>query len=97
MTAPQPPSAKWCPPKPRRSSSCAKNIPRSTWWRRCSSIAEEGVVTGGGVCLCIDTTLHLLADMLERHIAEETARIMEYTRARQANRDGFAPLVVTRR
>jgi len=35
--------------------------------------------------------------MLERHIAEETARIMEYTRARQANRDGFAPLVVTRR
>jgi transcriptional regulator GlxA family with amidase domain len=57
----------------------------------------EGVVTGGGVCLCIDTTLHLLADMLGRHIAEETARIMEYTRAWQANRDGFAPLVVTRR
>jgi transcriptional regulator GlxA family with amidase domain len=53
----------------------------------------EGIVTGGGVSLCIDTTLHLLADMLGRHVADETARIMEYTRAWQANREGFAPLV----
>jgi transcriptional regulator GlxA family with amidase domain len=50
----------------------------------------EGLVTGGGVSLCIDTTLHLLADMLGQHVADETARIMEYTRAWRANRDGFA-------
>jgi transcriptional regulator GlxA family with amidase domain len=50
----------------------------------------DGLVTGGGVTLCIDTTLHLLADMLGREVADETARIMEYQRAWRANRDGFA-------
>lgn len=52
-----------------------------------------GVVTGGGVSLCIDTTLHLLADMLGQHVADETARIMEYQRALRANREGFASLL----
>jgi transcriptional regulator GlxA family with amidase domain len=52
-----------------------------------------GVVTGGGVSLCIDTTLYLLAGMLGQHIADETARIMEYRRAWQANQDGFAPVL----
>ena len=51
-----------------------------------------GVVTGGGVSLCIDTTLHLIAGMLGQHVADETARIMEYQRAWRANRDGFAPV-----
>ena len=51
------------------------------------------LVTGGGVSLCIDTTLHLLADMLGQHVADETARIMEYQRAWRANREGFAPVV----
>jgi transcriptional regulator GlxA family with amidase domain len=54
----------------------------------------EGLVTGGGVSLCIDTTLYLLADMLGQHVADETARIMEYTRAWRANREGFAPVLV---
>jgi transcriptional regulator GlxA family with amidase domain len=49
-----------------------------------------GLVTGGGVSLCIDTTLYLLATMLGQHVADETARIMEYQRAWRANRDGFA-------
>jgi transcriptional regulator GlxA family with amidase domain len=51
------------------------------------------VVTGGGVSLCIDTTLHLIAGMLGQHVADETARIMEYQRAWRANRDGFAPVL----
>jgi transcriptional regulator GlxA family with amidase domain len=54
---------------------------------------DDGVVTGGGVSLCIDTTLYLLADMLGRHVADETARIMEYRRAWRVNRDEFAPVV----
>jgi transcriptional regulator GlxA family with amidase domain len=53
------------------------------------------LVTGGGVSLCIDTTLYLLADMLGQEIADETARIMEYQRAWRANRDGFAPVVTS--
>jgi transcriptional regulator GlxA family with amidase domain len=51
------------------------------------------LVTGGGVSLCIDTTLHLLAIMLGQHVADETARIMEYQRAWRANRDAFAPVL----
>jgi transcriptional regulator GlxA family with amidase domain len=55
-----------------------------------------GVVTGGGVSLCIDTTLHLLGGMLGQHVADETARIMEYSRAWRANRDAFASILPAR-
>ena len=56
-------------------------------------VDRGGLVTGGGVSLCIDTTLHLLADMLGQHTADETARIMEYQRAWRANREAFAPVL----
>ena len=52
------------------------------------------LVTGGGVSLCIDTTLPLFANMLGQHVSDETARIMEYRRASRANREGFAPVLV---
>jgi transcriptional regulator GlxA family with amidase domain len=55
-----------------------------------------GVVTGGGVSLCIDTTLYLIADMLGRQVADETARILEYQHARRANSEALAPLLVTK-
>jgi transcriptional regulator GlxA family with amidase domain len=55
----------------------------------------DGVVTGGGVTLCIDTTLHLLQTMLGEHVANETARIMEYSRAWRANREAFATVLAT--
>jgi transcriptional regulator GlxA family with amidase domain len=49
-------------------------------------IVDTGaVVTGGGVSLCIDTTLHILEKLLGAEVANETARILEYQRARQAN------------
>lgn len=47
------------------------------------------ILTGGGVTLCIDVTLHLLARFLGEHVAAETARIMEYTTAWNANRQAF--------
>lgn len=49
-------------------------------------IVDSGaVVTGGGVSLCIDTTLHIIQRMLGEVVASETARIIEYQRARKAN------------
>jgi transcriptional regulator GlxA family with amidase domain len=57
---------------------------------------QGGPVTGGGVTLCIDTTLHLLAAMLDEGVADETARIIEYTRAWRANREGFAPILTAK-
>ena len=57
----------------------------------------DGVVTGGGVTLCIDTTLHLLSRMLGEKVADETARIMEYSRAWRANREAFAPVLSAKR
>lgn len=51
-------------------------------------IVDAGsVVTGGGVSLCIDTTLYLIAKMVGEDVADETARILEYERAREANRN----------
>ena len=60
--------------------------------REAMLVDGRGVVTGGGVSLCIDTTLYLLAGMLGQPVADETARIMEYSRAWRANREGFAPV-----
>lgn len=58
-----------------------------------SSIVDNGsVITGGGVTLCIDTMLHLLEKVFDAQTAAETARIMEYTIARQANRLALPPL-----
>lgn len=48
-------------------------------------IDSGAVVTGGGVSLCIDTTLHIIQRMLGEAVASETARIIEYQRARKAN------------
>lgn len=51
-------------------------------------IVDSGsVVTGGGVSLCIDTTLYLIAKMVGEDIAKKTAYIIEYERARDANKD----------
>ena len=57
----------------------------------------DGMVTGGGVTLCIDTTLHLLKHMLGDDVANETARIMEYQRAWRANREAFTPVLLAER
>ena len=59
-----------------------------------ASLVDCGrVVTGGGVTLGIDATLHLLARLLGEDVANETARIMEYTRAWRANREAL-PVIV---
>ena len=55
-----------------------------------ASVVDAAVVTGGGVSLCIDTTLHILSDMLGESVASETARNLEYQRARTANMDSDA-------
>ena len=48
-------------------------------------VDNGAVITGGGVSLCIDTTLHLLQRRFGRPAAEEVARILEYSAAWQAN------------
>lgn len=59
-----------------------------------ASLVDCGaVVTGGGVTLGIDATLHLLARLVGAEVADETARIMEYTRAWRANREAL-PVIV---
>ena len=55
-----------------------------------ASLVDSGhMVTGGGVALCIDATLHILQKMLGAKVARETARILEYDRAWAANLAGF--------
>ena len=49
-------------------------------------------ITGGGVSLCIDTTLYILEKLFGHAMAAETARILEYDRAWVANLQQFPPL-----
>jgi transcriptional regulator GlxA family with amidase domain len=48
------------------------------------------VITGGGVSLCIDVTLHILDRLLGHDVAAETARILEYGAALAANQARWA-------
>jgi transcriptional regulator GlxA family with amidase domain len=62
-----------------------------------ASVVDNGsVVTGGGVSLCIDATLHIIERELGTHVAQETARIIEYSRAWEANQRQFPSIVVSR-
>ncbi len=56
--------------------------------REASLVDEGNIITGGGVSLCIDTMLHLLKKLFGAEVAAETARIIEYQRAWQANLEG---------
>jgi transcriptional regulator GlxA family with amidase domain len=51
------------------------------------------ILTGGGVSLGIDMTLHLLQRFLGHRIAEETARILEYRSAWNANAAALPDIV----
>lgn len=59
-------------------------------------IVDEGaIVTGGGVALGIDMTLYLLARFCGAPVADETARVLEYTRAREVNRAALGDIPAT--
>jgi transcriptional regulator GlxA family with amidase domain len=60
--------------------------------REASVVDAGGVITGGGVTLCIDVMLHLLERLFGKDVAQETARILEYQRAWAANRALLPPL-----
>ena len=61
-------------------------------------VVDSGdVLTGGGVSLGIDMTLHLIRRFLGREIAEETARILEYAQAWQANAAALPDVVEMQR
>jgi transcriptional regulator GlxA family with amidase domain len=51
------------------------------------------IVTGGGVTLAIDVTLHLVERFYGFAVADETARIIEYRTAWQANKASFESIV----
>lgn len=58
------------------------------------SLIDEGdILTGGGVCLCIDLALHLLETRYGRVKVAEIERIIEYSAAREANRRRFSAAV----
>jgi transcriptional regulator GlxA family with amidase domain len=60
-----------------------------------SLVAGDRIITGGGVSLCIDTTLYLLQNLFGLDVAEETARTIEYHRAWYANLDQFPPVIIS--
>ena len=49
-------------------------------------VADKGIVTSGGVTLGIDAMFYCLARSHGQGVADETARVMEYTRALAVNK-----------
>jgi transcriptional regulator GlxA family with amidase domain len=49
-------------------------------------VEDRGIVTGGGVSLAIDATLHLIGRLFGEAARDEVAQIIEYDRAFAANR-----------
>lgn len=49
-------------------------------------LVDDGIVTGGGITLGIDAVFHCLARSHGQEVADETARVMEYSRALATNR-----------
>jgi len=54
-----------------------------------SLVVDAGVVTGGGVSLAIDTTLYLIGRLYGQAAQDEVARMIEYDRAWEANRQAL--------
>ena len=52
-------------------------------------VVDDTVVTGGGVSLAIDATLYLLERFYGADAARDVATVIEYDRARKANRDAL--------
>jgi transcriptional regulator GlxA family with amidase domain len=57
---------------------------------RAAAIVEDGaVVTGGGVSLAIDATLYLIGTIYGDAAREDVARVIEYDRAYEANKNAL--------
>lgn len=81
------------PPETSPLSELAQRFPDVQ--AKSALIVDAGrVITGGGVSLCIDATLHLLERRYGCAIADEVVRILEYGAARQANRKRLPELEV---
>ena len=54
-----------------------------------AAVADDVVVTGGGVSLAIDATLYLVGKLYGEGLRDDVARLIEYDRAFEANRTGL--------
>ena len=55
-------------------------------------VVDAGVVTGGGVSLAIDATLYLIGRLYGQAALNDVARVIEYDRAWEANRQALGIL-----
>jgi transcriptional regulator GlxA family with amidase domain len=56
-------------------------------------VDDGNIITGGGVTLAIDVTLHLIERFYGCAVADEVARIIEYRTAWRANKASFEAIV----
>ncbi|MEN9867805.1 MAG: hypothetical protein RL748_3395 [Pseudomonadota bacterium] len=57
-----------------------------------SLVDQDTLVTGGGVCLCIDMMLHLITKKLGPKVAQDLAVLLEYDRAWKVNAEALPPV-----
>ncbi len=56
---------------------------------RTALVVDDGIVTGGGVSLAIDTTLYLIGRLYGAGALQDVAKLIEYDRAFAANREAL--------
>lgn len=82
------------PPEPSPLEQMRQRYPRIDV-NAASLVDCDGITTSGGVSLSIDATLYIIERELGAHVARETARIIEYSRAQETNRREFPSIVIT--
>jgi transcriptional regulator GlxA family with amidase domain len=82
------------PPEPSPLEQMRQRYPRIDV-NAASLVDCDGITTSGGVSLCIDATLYIIERELGAHVARETARIIEHSRAQETNRREFPSIVIT--
>jgi transcriptional regulator GlxA family with amidase domain len=69
----------------------SENYPR-VQTKKAAAVLSDGVLTSGGVSLGIDGVLYLIGTLEGPHVMRETARILEYGRALEANARALPPV-----
>ena len=76
------------PPEPSPLELMRQRYPRIDV-KAASLVDCDGMTTSGGVSLGIDATLYIIERELGAHVAQETARIIEYSRTRRPTVGSF--------
>jgi transcriptional regulator GlxA family with amidase domain len=82
------------PPEPSPLELMRQRYPRIDV-NAASLVDCDGITTSGGVSLCIDATLYIIARELGARVARGPRELLNISRAQEINRREFPSIVIT--